>query len=326
MFGSSWLSWCTVLLHVLLWRLCYGLRQRAEMTFSSSALWEAIHDATDLLPLFHVCGATYSHDVEGLEKWECGYHCEHVSLHPEVTVLHGHTLNDTGALQAIVGQFQPGAQPPFVPADSCVVAVRGTQYKEHMVNAITNLRWSRTALPDDWHCPGCGAHTGFFISEEKLRPGIEKALLTRSCKNVLLTGHSMGAAVVSILAYKLQQDLATKGAKVVAVVGFGTPRAMNSMFAKAAERSLPYLRVVNDADPVPHLPPRTAWLPDFRHAGPSYFLNEGKQYVCDIDNRCLRLPAGTETCRCPGYFYYPWDFITREHCLYPDPFSGTICY
>jgi hypothetical protein len=92
-----------------------------------------------------------------------------------------------------------------------------------------------------------------------------------------LTGHSLGAAVAAIMMLYMVED----GVEVTRMVGFGQPRFTTAK-GVAAYDNLPILRVVDENDMVPMLPPST--LLDRKHGpyeqvGPEVILLEGAVYV-----------------------------------------------
>lgn len=86
---------------------------------------------------------------------------------------------------------------------------------------------------------------------------------------ILITGHSLGAAVSTINYVFLRCNL--PNAKVSAVL-FGSPRVGDVNFANSIDRLASikgnsFVHIVNQKDSVPHLPPRaiTRYLPGYWH-------------------------------------------------------------
>jgi hypothetical protein len=84
-----------------------------------------------------------------------------------------------------------------------------------------------------------------------------------------VTGHSLGAAAASLMAYRLKQD----GCNVVGVSLFGAPRPGLADFKAAYDASLPNItqRWTTENDPIYCMPPGGAW----RHVGTENTLSSG---------------------------------------------------
>lgn len=100
-------------------------------------------------------------------------------------------------------------------------------------------------------------HKGFYDSWRSLRAQTIIVLNELGCNNkpIRMTGHSLGAAIATIAAF----ELLAEGYRVKHVYTFGQPRIGNEAWVKAFEERMapiPYFRVVEFKDPVPHLPPR----------------------------------------------------------------------
>lgn len=89
---------------------------------------------------------------------------------------------------------------------------------------------------------------------------IKQALTKNQVTNLISTGHSLGAAVSTLDALALANDL--NGSIPIEHIGFGSPRVFNPIGAalvdqvvKNPQAKLQYHHVHHDADPVPHLAP-----------------------------------------------------------------------
>lgn len=85
---------------------------------------------------------------------------------------------------------------------------------------------------------------------------------------VILSGHSLGGAVATIIAYWLGGC----GYEIEAVFTFGSPRVANGPWQRAYNRQLGSrtFRIVNAGDPVPHVP----WVfATYRHVHNLVYLN-----------------------------------------------------
>jgi len=135
--------------------------------------------------------------------------------------------------------------------DVAIVAFRGT---ESIGNALTDVE---TALVRHGIFPGL-VHLGFAHAADTVYPTV-RVLATALDRRlpILVTGHSLGGALASLVAHRL----ASEAFPVRAVYTYGSPRPGDRNFRDAYR--LPNYRFVNDNDLVPHLPLR--WC--YRHVG-----------------------------------------------------------
>lgn len=122
------------------------------------------------------------------------------------------------------------------------------------------------------YCTGCMVHKGFFEATQSVLPGVLEEISRQQAKNpsledIVVTGHSLGAALATIAAL----DLANKGLHV-RLINFGSPRLANSNLAEYISKTLPTrIRVTNHKDPVPHLP---LFALGFDHIQGEYYEDE----------------------------------------------------
>ena len=128
---------------------------------------------------------------------------------------------------------------------------------------ILDLEAEPVALPG---FPG-RVHRGFAKAFGELEPWLDLAIanrLTRS-RPIQVTGHSLGGALATLISYYLHEA----GYELLPVMTFGSPRVGSPAFVAGYE--LPQWRVVNDLDPVPHVP--SLW--HYAHVGEEVRLPEG---------------------------------------------------
>lgn len=107
-------------------------------------------------------------------------------------------------------------------------------------------------------CVGCKVHEGFYKSTMAIKDEALRSMrsLTRQYPNydIIVTGHSYGAACAQLLALELIYN----GFDNIAVYNFGQPRVGNRIFANYVETILPdkLWRFTHDKDIVPHVPTR----------------------------------------------------------------------
>ncbi len=108
----------------------------------------------------------------------------------------------------------------------------------------------------------------YRFAKPLLKPGYE----------VRVTGHSLGGAAALIVVMLLKED----GVALGQAITFGQPTVTNRA-GVAKYRALPLLRIVNDKDPVPLLPPLDplSVLDEgpYEHLGPEVVLKDGPAYV-----------------------------------------------
>lgn len=95
----------------------------------------------------------------------------------------------------------------------------------------------------------------FMWAADDLLPQINPVLqqLQERCRDcqLLVTGHSLGASMAMLAAY----NISFWSSKTPIIYTFGQPRTSNGAFARMVEKRLPLIfRLVNAADPVPHIP------------------------------------------------------------------------
>lgn len=149
-----------------------------------------------------------------------------------------------------------------------VVTVRGT-------DNFANFKQDAEYLPE-WNSKlGIRVHRGFDSDTSKLYaellPYLDKDMAVK------VTGHSLGAAISTLLMMYLHQD----GFQLGLSINFGQPKVTNNEGAKAWE-FLPLLRVVDENDLVPLVPPTTlldSLHGHYEHFGREVILLEAEYFV-----------------------------------------------
>ncbi|KAJ1414252.1 Fungal lipase-like domain [Sesbania bispinosa] len=131
-------------------------------------------------------------------------------------------------------------------------------------NWIEDLYWKQHEI----NYPGMDdamVHRGFYTAYHNttIRPAIldavERAKKFYGDIPIIATGHSMGGAMASFCGLDL---MVNQHEKNVQVMSFGQPRVGNAVFASLYSELVPNtIRVTNDHDIVPHLPPYYYYLP-----------------------------------------------------------------
>jgi hypothetical protein len=143
------------------------------------------------------------------------------------------------------------------------IVIRGTtNLKNIFYDARVGLRWNREL--------GLRLHAGFeamaLVLHEDILPRLD-----RGCELTVM-GHSLGAAEAVILGMLLARD----GFRVQRVYASGQPRVTDAAGA-LKYAGFGVLRIVNDNDPVPLLPPH-----GYRHLGPAVLLLD-EAYFCYLN-------------------------------------------
>lgn len=106
-------------------------------------------------------------------------------------------------------------------------------------------------------------HSGFYDEIEKLWPKIEEFVAKHEGKECTITGHSLGAAMATICAARLQDKFEN-----MCLYTYGSPRVGNKEFISSLK--FKHCRWVNNNDTVTRVPPA---LFGFRHYGKMHYLN-----------------------------------------------------
>ena len=134
-----------------------------------------------------------------------------------------------------------------------VLSFRGTEVSQKS-DILADLKAGK-------NIEACGGkvHVGFKGEINKIWPAIEKAIA--NIDTLYVTGHSLGAAMATIAASRMQS-------KVTALVTFGSPRVGNLEFVNSL--MVTHYRVQNNCDDVTKVPFR---LSGFRHHGTHKYMN-----------------------------------------------------
>ena len=135
-----------------------------------------------------------------------------------------------------------------------VLSFRGTEVTEKS-DVLADLKSGK-------NLEACGGkvHVGFKGEINKLWPTISKVLADNP-GNVYVTGHSLGAAMATIAASRMQD-------RVTALITFGSPRVGNAEFVKSL--TVEHYRVQNNCDDVTKVPFK---LMGFVHHGTHKYMN-----------------------------------------------------
>lgn len=133
---------------------------------------------------------------------------------------------------------------------SIAVAFRGS---ESVSNWLSDLNAVMTDYPN---CQGCQVHKGFYTAEQavflQVKNEVDRLLSKYPDYQVLVTGHSLGAALATLTAV----DLRSEGIDNVNMFSYGSPRIGNTAFANFYSSLLGNNtnRITHHKDIVPHTP------------------------------------------------------------------------
>ncbi|KAI0642876.1 alpha/beta-hydrolase [Trametes meyenii] len=223
-----------------------------------------------------------------VEDWSCGPACDAL---PNVKVL------TAGGDDGLVPNFFVAHD---VDEDTIVVAHQGTNPK-NLLSDLNDIKFRQvdantTVLPDAGD--DVKMHDGFLDAQERtaaqVLSTVQSALKSTGSKKVLVTGHSLGAAIASIDAMMLRMTL-DKSVSLTATV-FGLPRVGNQAWADLVDSTLgsSFTYVTNQDDPVPRVPPQFL---EFQH--PSNEIHITSVDASGKIATALRCP-GQENTNCAG--------------------------
>jgi hypothetical protein len=245
--------------------VCVGLVARIE----AQPTWDFLKEHLML------SYSSYCHENAGLANWTC-YWCVKGPSNVVVSKIIYQESSDTYGWIGYQGkQNQP---------ERIIVSFRGTVLTS-IQNWITDLTFAK--LSPYPNLPNVQVHKGFYDAyiniSDQVRSELQNLRKLNASAPIILTGHSLGAALSAIGGV----DLTLNNFKNLYSYTFGLPRVGDQNFADffAANVGGRY-RAVNQLDPVPHLPPR---IFNFRH--PAYevwFQNDDINFkVCDSSGEDL---------------------------------------
>jgi pimeloyl-ACP methyl ester carboxylesterase len=132
--------------------------------------------------------------------------------------------------------------------DAVVIVFRGTDMHEWSDWGVNkSIRSARTEHGE--------IHSGFDQAYEKLAPQVEKLLSQLKPKYLWVTGHSLGGALATVCAYRIESQ---GDHRVQGLVTFGQPMVARLDLAEHLDAVFKdrYAWIVNGNDMIPKTPPR----------------------------------------------------------------------
>ncbi|KAJ7850042.1 alpha/beta-hydrolase [Mycena olivaceomarginata] len=187
--------------------------------------------------------------TKSITTWTCGEPCK---------ALGNVTFLQSGGDEGLIPLYYIAHDPAD---ESIVVAHEGTDSK----NILSILNDAKFGLVDlnvtrfpDTAGQGIQVHSGFQETFERtadgLLDGVLKGLASTGAKKVVVTGHSLGAAVATMTGAFIKTKVDPSVS--VSVTGFGLPRGGNKAWADFLDKNSPVTFMSNQNDPVPAVPPR----------------------------------------------------------------------
>ncbi|KAJ3998648.1 alpha/beta-hydrolase [Lentinula boryana] len=175
--------------------------------------------------------------------------------------------------------------------NTIVVAHRGTNTK-NLLSILTDLEIKHVDLDKSIfkHPSGVTVHAGFQDTFKHtssiILAEVKKALIEYQSHSVLITGHSQGAAIATLGAVMLHEQLDSSIKKSVVV--FGLPRMGNEHWANYVDSTIgsDFHRVTDRKDPVVDLPPHLL----------NFFHPSGEIHIEAVDEN----GQATKVAACPG--------------------------
>eukprot|EP00940_MAST-03C_sp_MAST-3C-sp2_P001177 g1177.t1 len=204
----------------------------------------ASFDVDEANRTLHLAWSSYCNE-SALRQWTCQW-CEE---NQNVEIVRYLKNKDAGT-QGYVGIQQ----------DTIVVAFRGSK---NFANTVEDVKFWMTKFPYT-NDTSVKVDHGFFLAYDSLRTDSLSAVKNAStlcpkCDSVLITGHSLGSAMATMLAAEID----TLGVSVsVRLYNFGSPRVGNGKFVSFANARIEKtggstVRVRREKDIVPAIPPRS---------------------------------------------------------------------
>lgn len=212
---------------------------------TSLVFTSALYNETTALYLAHVTSVSYC-QAPHIHDWSC-QPCGLVPRLEHVQVV----MDRKDSFQGLVGYSAR--------YNAIVVAFRGSMDVTNWIDNMTFIKKRAYAA-----YPSVKVHQGFYwvyrSVAPQLVPLVRELRAAYPSARVMVTGHSLGAAVAAICTFELEF---LEQIQVAALYTFGAPRAGNADFSATLHNaSVDVFRVTHFRDIVPHLPP--TWI-GFQH-------------------------------------------------------------
>ena len=143
--------------------------------------------------------------------------------------------------------------------EDTIIAFRGTEPKE-----MSDVKADLNALKKKGFLDKGDVHAGFQGEINKIWDTLVKTISTSKTNNFYITGHSLGGAMATICAKRLQEQFNN----VKCLYTYGSPRVGDKKWVKTMQ--VPHYRYQNNNDVVCRVP---FWIMGYRHHGTNVYLN-----------------------------------------------------
>lgn len=158
--------------------------------------------------------------------------------------------------------------------DSLFVSFRGSV---DLLNWLDNVQIQKIKPYDDTNIE---VEKGFYKAYQYLKPDVMHSLnimkTTYPTKKLLLTGHSLGAALATLMAFDVLYDYD------IYLYTFGSPRVGNQHFVKSFPTTSHTYRITHYYDIVPHTPPESFGYQHIPHE--IWYTEDNNMYKICYDN------------------------------------------
>lgn len=162
--------------------------------------------------------------------------------------------------------------------DTLIIAIRGTQNAEDL---LQDTHVAQTSFPIDSSKRPL-VHQGFYNVYNAVKDDI-LGNIPKNTREIIVVGHSLGSAVAlltGLIIKKTHSNINTR------VVTYACPRVGNKDLADIIDATIEHIRIVNNSDAIPGLPPAvspnklnppTPWL--YYHSGTPITFNLNWQSI-----------------------------------------------
>ncbi|KAJ6452640.1 alpha/beta-hydrolase [Mycena sanguinolenta] len=203
-----------------------------------------------------------------ITSWSCGTPCQ---------ALKNITFLQSGGNQGTIPLYYIAHD---ADGEALVVAHEGTDAK-NILSILNDAEFGLVPLNASRFPETAGqnitVHSGFQATFERtadgLLAGVMSGLASTGVKKVLVTGHSLGAALATMTGAMIKD--AVDPSVDVSVVGFGLPRGGNPAWADFLDSGVGVTFMTNQNDPVPVVPPK---FTGFQHSsGEVHIVDDTQQ-------------------------------------------------
>ena len=215
------------------------------------------------------------------------------------------TCMDNYKLNYVIDQHGERAIVGMNNKNTLFISIRGS---ENIMNWVDNIQVRKTTPYNDTNIE---VSKGFYKAYTYLKNDIfDKLNILRSkynTNNLLITGHSLGAAIGTLLAFDILYT--NDNYNIEHLITFGSPRIGNDVFVKSFEKyNLLHYRVTHYNDIVPHVPQEFL---DYLHIPSEIWYDEENTNIkiCDDnyteeDNTCSDSCGPTKCTSISDHLFY----------------------